>query len=956
MPRDRVNPGNPDANVRAVLFGTPQLVVDDHVVHVGARKAVALLALLLLDDAATRTQAAGLLWPNLALADARRNLRREVFRLRSLGLSIEDASVDSLALASPVQSDVAELRALAAAARTSGALPAQVTDQRAFISGVLLAGYEDLADDAWQEWLERWRARLTTKREALLRAHLRALVEREDSSAALALCRDLLAQAPCDEAVAIEAIALCRRAGDLIAAELLYEQVSAALRIELDVAPGPSLRTAIEALRRNGNPHIAKTSSAEQMSATAFVATASPYVHRSAAEAAVAAAWHAGKRVYLAGTAGIGKTRLAKECASERGAWLFVACRQGDVEVPFASAIRVLRAIIAATPDATLPAWITREVAHLLPELGTASAALTTNDARSRLQSAVVAAARILLRDNFDCVVIDDWHYGDCASLEIWDRLTSADDASDADLSSGHDQASSLARNAGSTSQTAWIVTYRSTELHNLAGMRMWQEIAKGGAVHVDLAPLSDSEFAELVDALDTSVADPNIRVRLRDVTAGNPLFIIETLRHISSEAVPVYDDGDLPLPDAVRMKILARVHALGEAARRMLEAASLLDECFEPLLLREVIGLSAGAAARALEQAETDGVVEAASDGYRFTHDLFRQCLAASLSQARRQLLHLDIAERLSMRNVLPGGVAGQFERSGELQRAIPYRIAAAEAALRVHALMDAQLHYRYALADGAEPASRVDIQLALAQLHIRADDSEAADRALDAAMQAASEVSEPRQAATLQLRAQLAMARHWITGGRTDAAEALLQAIAQRVDQAPMSLRIDARELDAHLLHANGGDAEATLSLLGQAITLCEQDADSMQRMATLLVRTAHTAAAIGATARADDALKRGIPLLEALAQPGELALALVLRAQLRAARAEHMIADSSADNVEAERDLQKARTLGMRSGHLPAIRAALAGLAALARQTGDTAAAAHWRSEDDAHFSEG
>ena len=931
MPRDPATPGESPTVVRAVLFGAPQLVVDGQAVHVGARKAMAVLALLLLDGASTRTQVAGLLWPDVALADARRNLRRELFRLRSLGLAMDEASDDSLALASHVQSDVADVRQVTAA-RAMDAASAQIMDLRALGAAPLLAGYEDLADDAWQEWLERWRARLTMKREELVRTHLRALIAREDADGALTLCRDLLAQSPCDEAVAIEAIALCRRSGDLIGAELIFEEVSAALRLEMDVAPGPALRTAIEAMRRNGNPHIAKLSTAEQSSATTNATPLVPYIHRHAAEAEVAAAWRAGKRVYLAGTAGIGKTRLAKACASERGAWLFVACRQGDVEVPFASAIRVLRAIIAATPDAALPQWITRELAHLLPELGTASVALTTNDARSRLQSAVVAAARILLRDNFDCVVIDDWHYGDCASLEIWDRLTASDEAPDAA--------------ANAAGQTAWIVTYRSTELHNLAGMRMWQEVAKGGAVHVDLAPLNDAEFAQLVDALDSADADPNIRTRLREVTAGNPLFIIETLRQIGSAALPDVADGDLPLPESVRMKILARVHALGEAARRMLEAAALLDDYFEPLLLREVIGLSAGAAARALEQAEADGVVEAASEGYRFTHDLFRQCLADSLSQARRKLLHLDIAERLSMRNALPGVVAGQFERSGAHERAIPFRVAAAEAAMRVHALTDAQLHYGYALADGPDHATRVEIQLALARLHERGAATEAADRALDAAVEAANAIAEPAIAAALQLRVQLAMARHWSSSDRSSAAAALLRALGPRIDAAPISQRVDALEIQADLLQARNDDAREVLPLLAQAIALCEQDPDAMQRMATLLVRTAQTAIAVGDATRAEDALLRAIPLLEALAQPGELALALVLRAQLHTTRADH---------ASAERDLQRARNLGMRAGHLPATRAALAGLAALATTTGDTVAAAQWRTEDEAHSTE-
>ncbi len=308
----------------------------------------------------------------------------------------------------------------------------------------------------------------------------------------------------------------------------------------------------------------------------------------------------------------------------------------------------------------------------------------------------------------------------------------------------------------------------------------------------------------------------------------------------------------------------------------------------------------------------------------------------------------------------LLPGPHAPPPAVSAKANRAIPFRVAAAEAALRVHALTDAQLHYGYALADAPDHATCVDIQLALARLHNRSEATEAADRALESAVETANAVAEPSMAAALQLRVQLAMARHWITSARIDPAAALLRALAPRIEAAPITQRLDALEIRADLLQAQNGDAEEVLRLLAQAITLCEQDGAAMARMAVLHVRTARTALGMDDRAiaidasrlemkvreRADDALQRAIPLLEALAQPGDLALALVLRAQLHAARADH---------VSAERDLQRARKLGMRSGHLPATRAALAGLAALATSTGDTAAAAQWRSEDEAHAQE-
>ena len=934
------------ARIQARLFGAPSLEIDGEAAHVGARKAFAVLALLLLDGRLARPQAAQVLWPEVEPGDARRNLRRELFRLRGLGLEVREAADDVLELAAVVEADALQLLRAA-----TGAGGSHHPDLRAAWPTSLLEGYEDLAADEWLEWLERWRARLSLKREELLRSQLRMLQDDGDDATALALCRALLAGVPTDEGVAIEALAILRRAGDVLAAEMLYDEIVVALREQYDVAPAPALRTYMDALRREANPRLPPTHAdlpGNRVDAAQH-ATATPFVPRPSAQRRVHEAWAAGRRVYLAGPPGIGKTRLAQACASEGGAWLFVACRQGDVEVPFASAVRVLRAIMDAAPRAVLPAWITRELAHLMPEFGAAAVVLATSDARTRLQAAIAAAAAILLRDNFDCVVIDDWHHGDCASLEVWDGLTSPRPGTQQDADS----------------QVRWLVTYRSTELHALAADRMWQEVEAGGAVHLELGPLEAAEFDGLLRALDAPRSEPELGARLREASGGNPFFVIEMLRQLDISPDSFSADAALPVPASVQASIAARIQALGEVPRRMLEAAALLDDAFEPLLLREVIGVAAGAAARALERAEADGVIEAAPAGYRFCHDLVRQCVVASLSRARRQLLHIEIGERLANRRGLPGVIAAQFERGGEPARAVQFRLAAAAAALRVHALMDARMHLGFALADGPDAATEVDIQLALAQVLLRTSaatptaatptaappttatpttatpttGSPTVDTALEAGAAAASRVQDPMHAARLRLRVQLAMARHWLDVGRLDAVDLLLQTLAIGLERADAELRIEALVLQADLLQRRAGEHLLALATLARAIVLCRQLPEAVPQLASLLEYKARVAQAAGEPADARADIDLAIALRESLAEPGDLAQALLFRASLQP------------ESAVSLADLERAHALSLRCGHVPALRAALQALAAHARTAGDAAALARWSGEADA-----
>jgi DNA-binding SARP family transcriptional activator len=105
---------DPGSNLHLHPAGVPRLLGSAGPLRLATRKALALVVLLTLEGPMRRQRLAELLWPDLDRATARRNLRREVFRLREVGLTMADAGADTLglqllALAWPAAADASPL-------------------------------------------------------------------------------------------------------------------------------------------------------------------------------------------------------------------------------------------------------------------------------------------------------------------------------------------------------------------------------------------------------------------------------------------------------------------------------------------------------------------------------------------------------------------------------------------------------------------------------------------------------------------------------------------------------------------------------------------------------------------------------------------------------------------------------------------------------------------------------
>ena len=700
--------------VRLRLFGAPQVMIDERAVHVGSRKALALLAVLALDGASARARLAALFWPDQDDASARRNLRREVFRLRNAGVPIDDGDAQSLALAAgpAPECDVLD---------PASALP----------PGILLDGFDRVADDEFSDWLSNWRSRLAQRGRVDAAQAAAAHEQRGELRPALDLHLAQLELDPTNESAAQHALRLHGRLGERDAALALFARLESQLHHQLGLAPLPATREIVQQLRAAEVRDIAPGPSAISAALTtpspvrrAPLPTRAPFAGRANEKQEANTAWRAGHTVFISGPPGVGKSRLAAECAGAHGAALFVNCRPDDIHLPYSSAVRALRALLDAAPDVELPSWSIPELARLLPELGRPArdgaedrdrTEAGGDEARLRLFDAYAQAWLRLAEHNFNVVVLDDWQFADAASLQLWSFV---------DARGAADSASSL---GSATHAVRRLVAFRSGELapESLAHMR--RQLDAGRATLLQLEGLPQADVQLLVQQLAGQPGATLFAQRLHNATDGNPLFVLETIRHLFESGLLSVDSAggwrtpfdavtsdyvELPVPPSARAAMLARVRALGEGAVRLLEAASLAGDAFDLPQLAGTAGLDDADSVAALEHAQAAQILRSGPDEqYRFVHDLFRQCVADSLSPARRLLVHARLARNLAATGGVAARIADHFEKAHLERDAAPWFVRAGDAAAAVFDFDTALSHYEHALQLGLEARVAYDV-----------------------------------------------------------------------------------------------------------------------------------------------------------------------------------------------------------------------------------------------------
>jgi class 3 adenylate cyclase/tetratricopeptide (TPR) repeat protein len=175
----------------------------------------------------------------------------------------------------------------------------------------------------------------------------------------------------------------------------------------------------------------------------------------------------------------------------------------------------------------------------------------------------------------------------------------------------------------------------------------------KPNAATLSLSPLSDDQTARLLAALfERSVLPAETQSALLQRAGGNPLYAEEFVRMMADRDLDMGDE-DLPLPESVQGIVAARLDALSQDEKALLQDGAVIGKVFWLGAVAGIGNLDRATAEERLHHLERKEFVQrarrtsvAAENEYAFRHVLVRDVAYSQIPRARRAEKHRLAAE----------------------------------------------------------------------------------------------------------------------------------------------------------------------------------------------------------------------------------------------------------------------------------------------------------------------
>jgi DNA-binding CsgD family transcriptional regulator len=362
--------------------------------------------------------------------------------------------------------------------------------------------------------------------------------------------------------------------------------------------------------------------------------------------------------VVVEGEAGVGKTRLVTELLRHPAVAglhrLLGRCHPIRESFPLGPVVEAVRGLHDQLGGVQLRP-VTGALRALLPEL-----ADVLPPAPGPLDDRVAERHRVFrgLIDIIDCLgpgvlVLEDLHWADEQTSDFIAYLVS-----------------------DPPPHLAVVLTYR-TEDAGRAVRALSSRLPPGVTrVHVPLSLLDQHRTRDLVAAiLDTETVSSEFATYLWQRTSGLPLAIEEMLGLVRARGLMVRHGGrwerktldELEVPIGIREPTLERVSRLPERAKRLAEAAAVVQLPVEPAVL---IGMAGTRSPDAVEETLSSGILVEHGDRIGFRHLLAAQAVYDDLSGPRRRELHRRAADALQALTPVPlAQVSHHLKHAGRLE-----------------------------------------------------------------------------------------------------------------------------------------------------------------------------------------------------------------------------------------------------------------------------------------------
>jgi DNA-binding SARP family transcriptional activator len=644
----------------------------------------------------TRQVLAETLWPGAGDRQARNNLRQLLHQLRHAWPGHARWIVaDPQAVTwrgTDVRVDVLEFERTFASAQATWQRGER--DQAALALGLAAGVYAGpLLPACSDEWIARRREQLQKKAVQALETLSCILEEQHDLQAAIERATALVAVDPVRERSYLRLMRLHSANRDRAAAIRVYEQCVGVLRRELDAAPGSELRDLFARLTRPAAAASAAAGRRDEVSAT-------PLIGRTQEWRRVRDAWERAERgpahlILVSGEAGIGKTRLGEEALAWAESQGIATARARAYEAEGGLALAPVTAwlrspAIRSTLSELDTVWlsdIARLVTELLIERPDLPPPLPLADYGQRQRFFEALARAITGAAPFLVLLLDDLQWCDPDTIEWLHYLLRADTAA----------------------RMLVIGTARMEEVNVDHPLTRFQAALQttGQITEIPLRELDAAETGRLISVVAGRDFNPDEVLRLFRDTAGNPLFVVETVRAMDTFVTPATDPpGPSTLPPRVSAVITGRLRQLSADGRELAGVAATIGRAFTSDLLLRASGLDEERVSHALEELWQRRIIREAdslhsANAYDFTHDKLREVAYFTLSPVQRRRWHRRVAVALggmfaSNLDAVAAQIAAHHDRSGQTTEALPLYDRAAQVAMRLFAYDEAQTMLR--------------------------------------------------------------------------------------------------------------------------------------------------------------------------------------------------------------------------------------------------------------------
>ena len=450
-----------------------------------------------------------------------------------------------------------------------------------------------------------------------------------------------------------DVVAGMRAAGEAVT---YGDAVNVAQRLEAAAGPGEILvgattarllrgrarLTAIAPLRLKGKPELVDAWRLEEVDVggrpSATAAPAGPLVGRSAELSWLRDAFDAvvgsgrPRLVTLVGSAGIGKSRLARALldeTAERATAVVGRCLPYGEGITYWPLTEIVRRLAERPYEAAIAelAGGSAEGARVASRVARALGFSPGSVAVEEAHWAVRRLLEIQAEQRPFIVVIDDLHWAEPTLLDLIEHL------------------------ATSTADVP-LLAVLLTRPELLERRPDWGELGARNTL-VPLGPLAADEAAALVERLSGDAFEPDERDVLLATAEGNPFFLEQMVARRAETGVV-----SARPPETIQALLAARIDALPPAERAVLDRAAIEGRTFHRGAVAELVPsaeraeLDAGLAALERRQLIRQGEGELPGEvGYRFAHVLVRDVAYELLAKTMRADLHEAYAAWLEHR-----------------------------------------------------------------------------------------------------------------------------------------------------------------------------------------------------------------------------------------------------------------------------------------------------------------